>query len=246
MDAKVVRDYFENPRVVRDYAAAAENVGLWASEKTVIEKFVPKSAAVLELGCGAGRIARGLGALGYENIVATDFSSAMVESARALAQKYGDKTVCKVCDATHICFAPRSFDAVIFGFNGLMQIPKSKNRQKALAEIFRVLKPDGVFIFTTHERDVGRNQAYWESERRRWAHNCQDPVLDDFGDVFYGGDHGNVYIHSPSDAEISDMLNKVGFSVVFKSFRSEICRETPAVEDFSDDCVFRVVKKLRT
>ena len=206
MDSKTVKDYFSIPAVVSDYLEAAEKVGLWASEKIVIEKFVPKTARILELGCGAGRIAHGLCALGYTDILATDFSENMVRAAQSLGRKYADSAAFAVCDATEINLPDESFDAVIFGFNGLMQIPKSKNRQKALAEIFRVLKPDGVFIFTTHERDVGRNQAYWESERRRWAHNCQDPVLDDFGDIFYGGDHGNVYIHSPADAEISDML----------------------------------------
>ena len=35
MNPETVRNYFDNPRVVADYAAAAEGVGLWNSERKV-------------------------------------------------------------------------------------------------------------------------------------------------------------------------------------------------------------------
>ncbi|MBO5255233.1 MAG: class I SAM-dependent methyltransferase [Opitutales bacterium] len=243
MDAETVKEYFEKPQVVADYLRAAEEVGLWESERIVIEKYVPKTAKILELGCGAGRIARGLSAIGYENITATDFSKNMVKAASALAKKYGDKTVCEFCDATNICFEDESFDAVIFGFNGLMQIPKEKNRINALSEIFRVLKSCGVFIFTTHDRNSKGNEAYWNMEFKQWVHGCQNPVLDEYGDIFYRGDHGNIFIHSPVEEEICRALDKVGFSALFRALRSDIAKESTAVEDFSDECIFRVVKK---
>ncbi|MBE6413736.1 MAG: class I SAM-dependent methyltransferase [Verrucomicrobiaceae bacterium] len=243
MEANTVKNYFENPLVVADYLRAAEEVGLWESERIVVEKYVPKTATILELGCGAGRIARGLSAIGYQNITATDFSENMVLAASELAKKYNDNTVCKVCDATKICFAPESFDAVVFGFNGLMQIPKEKNRIKAMREIYRVLKPNGVFIFTTHDRKSKGNEAYWSMESKQWIHGCQNPVLDEYGDIFYKGDHGNIFIHSPVDEEIKDNLNQVGFEILFQAMRSDIAQENALVEDFSDECVFRVVKK---
>lgn len=246
MDSKTVKDYFSIPAVVSDYLEAAEKVGLWASEKIVVEKFVPKTARILELGCGAGRIAHGLCALGYADILATDFSENMVRAAQSLGRKYADSTTFAVCDATKINLPDESFDAVIFGFNGLMQIPKAENRRRALREIFRVLKFGGVFVFTTHERDVPENADYWSAEEKQWRHSCQNPVLDDFGDVFYKGDHGNVFIHSPTDSEISAALFEAGFAPVFSARRSSICAENAAVEDFSDDCVFRVVKKIQS
>ena len=243
MDAKTVKDYFENPLVVEDYLNAAKNVGLWKSEQIVIEKFVPKSASILELGCGAGRISYGLAKLGYESIIATDFSKSMVVAASQLAESEGVNFSCKVCDATKICFASESFDAVVFGFNGLMQIPKEKNRRKALCEIFRVLKSGGVFIFTTHDRAVKENSFYWEAEFKQWARGCQNPVLDEFGDIYYKGEHGNIFIHSPVEEEIVDALKYAKFETIFSARRSELASESAEVEDFSDDCVFRVVKK---
>lgn len=243
MDAKTVKDYFENPRVVEDYLYAAEHVGLWKSEQILIEKYVPKTAKILELGCGAGRISYGLAKLGYKNIIATDFSESMVRATSELSERSNLNFECKVCDATKICFAPELFDAVIFGFNGLMQIPKERNRRKALCEIFRVLKSGGIFIFTTHDRAVKENSFYWEAEFKQWVRGCQNPVLDEFGDIYYKGDHGNIFIHSPVEEEIAEALKYANFETIYSARRSDLAQESSAVEDFSDDCVFRVVKK---
>ena len=77
MNPETVRNYFDNPRVVADYAAAAEGVGLWNSERKVFEEFIPRGARIIEFGCGAGRIALGLWELGYRDIAATDFAPNM-------------------------------------------------------------------------------------------------------------------------------------------------------------------------
>jgi ubiquinone/menaquinone biosynthesis C-methylase UbiE len=238
MEAETVRDYFERPDVVADYARAAEEVGLWESEKTVFAKFLDPRKKVLELGCGAGRIALGLSALGYADLTATDFSAAMVEAADALAKKLGRDIRCERADATALRFKDASYDAVVFGFNGLMQIPKQSMRLRAISEISRVLKTGGIFIFTTHDRDVERNREYWEAERKQWLHKSQNPDLDDFGDVFYRGEHGNIFIHSPVRSEIEDALKDAGFGLAFAAARSQIAREPQAVTDFSDDCIF--------
>ena len=66
------------------YARAAVQVGLWASERVLIERHFSKSHRILELGCGGGRVALGLLQSGYPNIIATDFSPIMVSIARAV------------------------------------------------------------------------------------------------------------------------------------------------------------------
>ena len=244
MDSETVKSYFQNPRVVADYARAAEDVGLWESERILIEKYIRKDARVLELGCGAGRVANAMAGMGYGGVVATDFSPEMVEAAEKIALSKGLSLEFKVCDATRICFESSAFEAVVFAFNGLMQIPRRARRLKALREIYRVLKPGGVFIFTTHERDVPEHAQYWRAEQKQWASGSQNPLLDEYGDIFYAGDHGNIFIHSPSEAEVSAALEKVGFSEQFKAGRSQIARESNKVLEFSDNCIFRVVKKF--
>ena len=43
MDDSVNLAYFSDPSVVLDYARAAVNVGLWASEKALFEKYLSKN-----------------------------------------------------------------------------------------------------------------------------------------------------------------------------------------------------------
>lgn len=68
-------------------------------------------------------------------------------------------------------------------------------------------------------------------------------MLDDFGDIFYEGEHGNIFIHSPSREEIELALSEAGFYIVFSAARPEIAQEPELVRDFSDDCIFWCAKK---
>lgn len=245
MESQNVKSYFECSDVVADYAKAVDEVGLWKSEEKIICEYVGKSAAIVELGCGAGRIGINLARRGFENVLSTDFSENMVRVAKAFIEGESLKMKAEVCDATNIKYPDASFDAAIFGFNGLMQIPKSANRKTAVENIFRILKDGGVFIFTTHDREVPKHRHYWLSEEKQWEHNAQDPRLDEFGDIYYKGEHGNIYIHSPSKNEVHNSLQNAGFQTELCARRSEIAAEPPSVLDFSDDCLFWVAKKTR-
>ncbi|MBR4598355.1 MAG: class I SAM-dependent methyltransferase [Opitutales bacterium] len=243
MEPEGIKKYFSQEGVVCDYARAALNVGLWQSEKIVFSKYFNKTNRLLELGCGAGRIARGLCALGYSNIVATDFSENMVEVAKAIAQDFGEKIEYQVQDATGLKFDGNSFDGAIFGFNGLMQIPKRNMRRKAMSEIFRVLKSGANFAFTTHDRDAPRNAKYWQAEREKWRLGSKNKNLDEFGDICYESGHGELFIHSPARSEVEEDMLSCGFEKIFEKNRADIAFESQAVKEFSDECIFWVFKK---
>lgn len=245
MESENVKKYFEKLDVVCDYARAVEKVGLWESEKIVFAKNLKKRDEILELGCGAGRIAHGLNSLGFEKITATDFSENMVDVAKAIAEKYGDKIIYRVEDARALTFADASFDAAIFGFNGLMQIPQRQNRRKALNEIHRVLRPNAILIFTTHDRDAPAHSDFWKDEQARWQNGSKPDGLDEFGDKFYfDGECGNIFIHSPVFSEVEEDLSFSNFQILARQRRSEIAVEPENVVEFSDECVFWIVKKI--
>ncbi|MBO6103222.1 MAG: class I SAM-dependent methyltransferase [Opitutales bacterium] len=244
MNSEDVKKHFSRDDVVCDYARAVLRVGLWESEKIVFLREFEKDCALLELGCGAGRIAHGLCSLGFSDITATDFSEKMIDFAREIAGDCGDKTIkYLVADATSLPFANESFGGAIFGFNGVMQIPQRANRRRAFSEIFRVLKRGSKFVFTTHDRLRPENEAFWLEESRRWQNSSRDSRLDEFGDICYKSDRGEVFIHSPTRAEVSEDASGAGFEILESAPRSRIAFEPKTVRDFSDECIFWTCRK---
>jgi len=99
---------------------------------------------ILEIACGTGRVTRQLQKI-FPNarLVATDVSGDMLTVARQLTP--GTNIEWQIADAMALPFDDHSFDLVIFQF-GLMFIP---DKQKALAEAHRVLRPGGRLLFST-------------------------------------------------------------------------------------------------
>ncbi len=86
IDAAAIRADFNDPHVVVHYARAAHRLGLWASERRMIERWLPdRDATLLEVGCGAGRVTLGLWELGYRRLTAVDFAEELLDQARSLA-----------------------------------------------------------------------------------------------------------------------------------------------------------------
>lgn len=105
---------------------------------------VPENASVLELACGTGIVTRRLrDRLNPDaKLVATDLNEAMLDYARA---KFAPESPVQwqQADATDLPFADQSFDAVVCQF-GFMFFP---DKDKALREAFRVLRPGGTLLF---------------------------------------------------------------------------------------------------
>ncbi len=100
---------------------------------------------VLDIATGTGNIALGL-ADRIKNIDAIDFSADMVAVAQKKAQQLGFKGVkFFVQNACSLQYEANSFDVVIIA-NALHIMPET---EKVLAEIRRVLKPEGKLIAPT-------------------------------------------------------------------------------------------------
>ncbi len=243
MDSESIKSYFEADEVVAHYADAASQLGLWLSEEKIFTRLFKPEDTLLELGCGVGRIAIGLHELGFRNVLATDFSRPMIQRLRHLTKLLEYSIPSQVADACALNFEDGIFDGAIFGFNGLMQIPGAKNRQQALREIQRVLRPGAWFTFTTHDRERSPHQSFWRAERERWAAGKQSPELETFGDRAEAVGGGVHFMHVPTVAEMESLLQATGFKLEVSLMRSELCKESPEVEAFSDDCRFWVVQK---
>ncbi len=248
--AATVRADFNDLLSVVHYTRAAHELGLWASERALIEKHFPdKGASLLEAGCGAGRVTLGLWALGYRSLTAFDFAEELIDQARSLAaEREAEAIVFLHADATRLptlaseLSAP--FAGALFLFNGLMQIPGRENRRAALRELHRVCAPEAPLLFTSHDRDSSPTEcALWRLETLRWTRGEQDPRLVEFGDRYFEDEAGRTFMHVPDRREILDDLAATGWRHAFDALRTEVARESRAVRDFSDECRFWVAMK---
>jgi SAM-dependent methyltransferase len=99
----------------------------------------------LEIGCGQGALARLLVERYGAQMVASDYDPVQVALARRRLADLDGPVTFRVVDARDIPFNDAEFDA-LFSFGVLHHIPGGW--REAVAEIARVLKPGGWFIFT--------------------------------------------------------------------------------------------------
>ncbi len=250
IEAETVRADFNDLPAILHYTRAAHDLGLWQSEKLLIERFFPdRNARLLEAGCGAGRVTLGLWALGFRRLVAFDFAEQLIDQAISLAAEREAGAIDFLhADATDLSpqadFLAPPFDGALFMFNGMMQIPGRTHRRRALRELARVGAPGAPLLFTTHDRDSSpMERAYWRLETARWERGEQDARLVELGDRYFEDEAGRTFMHLPDRAEILADLAATGWAHAYDEMRPKLAKESKAVRDFSDECRFWVAKR---
>ncbi len=104
-----------------------------------------EDAKIIDLGCCEGYCARIMVDRGAEKIEGLDTSEKMVEAARQ-ASGTSEKYNFQVASITQLPFKDESFDLAmgVFVYNYL----DVEQTHKSFAEVFRVLKPGGAFVFS--------------------------------------------------------------------------------------------------
>ncbi|MEJ0066226.1 MAG: class I SAM-dependent methyltransferase [Caulobacteraceae bacterium] len=106
---------------------------------------LPKTARILDYGCGYGRIVAELATAGWREAVGVDFSPAMIERGRR--EQPGLDLRCVL--ALPLDEPAESFDAVLV-FAVLTTIMADEDQDALMAELRRVLKPKGLLYLSDY------------------------------------------------------------------------------------------------
>jgi len=154
-----------------------DETGLQPPEAVALQLLKDRLPAMrmLDIGVGAGRTTRHF-APRVKEYVGVDYSEGMVAACRRLFPSWPFE----VCDARAMDrFPDDAFDFVLFSFNGIDYIAPEE-RGKVFAEVARVGKPGGHFLFSTHNiQSVHRlhrlrHRFFWNPKKtaeqlREWA-----------------------------------------------------------------------------
>lgn len=155
---------------------------------------------VLDFGCGAGRISRGL-ASHFQKVVGIDASPTMVALAEAENSEYQQKLSFVLNQTDDLKqFPDHSFSAV-FSVITLQHIP-AQNSRGFIAEFIRILKRDGLLIFQIPTKDVRKLSFI---QRLRSALRIRERLaLIGIGKGF------QMDMHPVAEAEILDIIRDNG------------------------------------
>lgn len=244
-DIKYTKDFYDQDCNIKRYGEAIDEVGLWESEKIIFDKYINKDDTILDIGCGAGRTTINLYKRGYKNIIGLDLSTSLIAYANNYIKENNMNINFVVGDATELEYPENAFDVVIFSFNGMQCIPGKKNRDNVLKEVYRVLKPGGIYIFTAHNRDdSGRYQYVWDEEKIKWENGTQDSNLEIYGDRYTIDPTGETaFVHFSNIEEMIEFINQEDFEIIEYKKSTDIAEEKDKTKEFAGATVFWIVRK---
>jgi ubiquinone/menaquinone biosynthesis C-methylase UbiE len=129
------------------------------------------SGRVLEVGAGTGYNLPYYPD-GVSDLTVTDGMAGMLRRARTRAEKAGRQVTMTTASVESLPFEDGTFDTVV----GTLLLCSVDDQDRALAEIRRVLRPDGQYLFFEHVRSddpkVAHSQDRWEGVWRVVAQGC--------------------------------------------------------------------------
>jgi len=148
-----MKKWYDLPGQKSKWGEGASTLGLYPTEKYLIDKHFKPQSSLLNIGCGGGREALALA--GTFKVTAMDFSPEFCDICEKSAKEAGVKIDVKVGNATSLDFKENSFDCLIMVGQLIGHLRPRSTRIKVLSEAVRVLKTDGIGIVSTNAIELG-------------------------------------------------------------------------------------------
>ena len=151
---------YNSPEIANYYAALDY---LTPCERLLFDEYLRPGMDILDLGVGGGRTSAYLSSIA-KRYVGADYAPEMVAACRKKFPRLEFETA-GASDLSK--FTSSSFDAVVMAFNVIDYVSSDEARHRALREIRRVLKPEGILIFSTHNPRAIWVRVTWNPQRVR-------------------------------------------------------------------------------
>jgi SAM-dependent methyltransferase len=142
------------------------NYSLYPNELLLFKKYFPYGSSVLDLACGIGRTTLRLYEMGYI-VKGIDLSDVFINIARNrfpyISFDEGSYT--------NILEDDSSYDNVLISHNSLDYAYPESEREKAIKEVARVIKKDGIFILSSHNIKSLHFSPHYLRNRKRFLLN---------------------------------------------------------------------------
>jgi len=172
-------------------------------EKNIIRKYLKrlKTVNIVEIGCGTGHWTQFLSELGFI-IDASDISVKMINEA---TKKNINNAILSIKNSEQLSYENSSIENII----AVTSLEFIENQQKAINEIYRVLKPNGYFICAglNLNSELGKNKSENEIYRNAdfFTFNNLLKKLSIFGKAEISAgvviENGKIYDNKYSDKE---------------------------------------------
>jgi demethylmenaquinone methyltransferase/2-methoxy-6-polyprenyl-1,4-benzoquinol methylase len=220
---KLVQKHFDSIAQKYDFMNTLLSFGLhYLWKRTAVKMMgLQQGSRVLDVCGGTADLAkRAAGYIGSEGkVIVYDFNRAMMEAGKGKVHKALLAARIKYVqgDAEQISFPEASFDAAMVGFG----IRNLTHMEKGFAEMYRVLKPGGIFMCLEFSRPA--------TPLFRFLYDLYSfYIMPLIGQLLTGSRTAYTYLPEsirlfPLPDELSGLLKKIGFSkVIYRKFTNGI------------------------
>lgn len=143
-------DYVSSTRVAREYDLALCGTPLLELDLKFVEEHLPQPGAIIDLGCGTGRLLMQLAPRGFD-CVGVDLSAEMLAVLNEKSERERLKIRTLQANLVELDAIPDAqFDYAACLFSTLGMLRGQDSRERFLKHARRILKPGGIFIVHAH------------------------------------------------------------------------------------------------